>query len=49
MAGKKDLERLRRRKRRKQNIIRATVHFFVWAGVAVLYLSLIHISEPTRP
>ena len=37
MAGKKDLERLRRRKRRKQNIIRATVHFFVWAGVAVLY------------
>ncbi|WP_295936395.1 M23 family metallopeptidase [uncultured Alistipes sp.] len=37
MAGKKDLERLRKRKRRKQNIIRATVHFFVWAGVAVLY------------
>ena len=37
MAGKKDLERLRRRKRRKQNIIRATIHFFVWAGVAVLY------------
>ena len=37
MAGKKDLERLRRRKRRKQRIIRATVHFFVWAGVAVLY------------
>ena len=37
MAGKKDLIRLRKRKRRKQNIIRATVHFFVWAGVAVLY------------
>ncbi len=37
MAGKKDLERLRRRKRRKQRIIRATVHLFVWFGVAVLY------------
>lgn len=37
MAGKKDLDRLRRRKRRKQNIIRITVHFFVWAGMAVLY------------
>ena len=36
MAGKKDLIRLRKRKRRKQNIIRATIHFFVWA-VAVLY------------
>ncbi len=34
----KDLERLRRRRRRKQNIIRAfTVQTFVWAGVAVLY------------
>ena len=39
MAGKKDLIRLRKRKRRKQNIIRATIHFFVWAGVAVLYYS----------
>ena len=37
MATKKDLERLRRRKRRRQRIIRLTVHFFVWAGVAVLY------------
>ena len=37
MAGKKDLERLRRRKRRKQRIIRATVHLFVWFGMAVLY------------
>ena len=37
MAGKKDLIRLRKRKRRKQNIIRSTIHFFVWAGVAVLY------------
>ena len=37
MAGKKDLIRLRKRKHRKQNIIRATIHFFVWAGVAVLY------------
>ena len=37
MAGKKDLERLRRRRRRKQNIIRFTVQTFVWAGVAVLY------------
>lgn len=37
MAGKKDLEKLRRRKRRKQNIIRGTVHLFVWLGMAVLY------------
>ena len=37
MAGKKDLEKLRRRKRRKQRIIRATVHAFVWLGMAVLY------------
>ena len=37
MTGKKDLERLRRRKRRKQRIIRATVHFFAWIGFAVLY------------
>ncbi|WP_417171809.1 M23 family metallopeptidase [Alistipes putredinis] len=36
MAGKKDLERLRRRRRRKQRIIRATVHLFVWLGMAVL-------------
>ena len=37
MAGKKDLERLRRRRRRKQRIICATVHLFVWLGMAVLY------------
>lgn len=37
MAGKKDLERLRRRKRRKQRTIRAVVHLFVWIGMAVLY------------
>ena len=37
MAGKKDLEKVRRRKRRKQRIIRATVHLFVWLGMAVLY------------
>lgn len=37
MAGKKDLERLRRRKRRRQRTIRITVHLFVWTGVAVLY------------
>lgn len=37
MAGKKDLERLRRRKRRRQRTIRVTVHLFVWTGVAVLY------------
>ena len=37
MAGKKVRRRLRNRKRRNQNIIRATIHFFVWAGVAVLY------------
>ncbi len=37
MTGKRDLERLRRRKRRRQNIIRFTVQLFVWLGVAVLY------------
>lgn len=37
MAGKKDLERLRRQKRRKQNILRGTVYLFVWSGIAVLY------------
>ena len=37
MVGKKDLERLRRRKRRRQNLLRGTVHLFVWLGVAVLY------------
>lgn len=37
MAGKKDLERLRRRKRRKQNILRGTVYLFVWSGMAILY------------
>lgn len=37
MAGKKDLEKLRKRKRRKQNIIRVTVHLFVGLGMAVLY------------
>lgn len=31
------LERLRRRKRRKQRIIRAIVHLFVWIGATVLY------------
>lgn len=31
------LERLRRRKRRKQKIIRAVVHLFVWTGAAILY------------
>lgn len=33
----KTLERLRRRKRHKQKIIRAIVHLFVWIGAAVLY------------
>ncbi len=37
MTGKKDLERLRRRKRRRQNIIRGTIHLFVWIGMAMLY------------
>ena len=37
MTGKKDFKRLRRRKRRRQRLIRATVHLFVWSGVAVLY------------
>ena len=37
MAGKKDLEKLRRRRRRKQRTIRATIQAFVWIGIAVLY------------
>ena len=37
MTGKKDLARLRKRRRRKQRIIRTTVHLFVWLGAAVLY------------
>lgn len=37
MAGKKDLERLRKRRARKQIIVRVTVGAFVWMGVAVLY------------
>lgn len=37
MAGKKDLERLRRRRARKQIIVRATVGIFMWLGAAVLY------------
>lgn len=37
MPAKRDIERLRRRRRRKQRIIRATVHLFVWLGMAVLY------------
>ena len=37
MTGKKDLARLRKRRRCKQRIIRTTVHLFVWLGAAVLY------------
>lgn len=37
MNREKTIERLRRRKRRKQRIIRAIVHLFVWIGAAVLY------------
>ncbi len=37
MAAKRDIEKLRRRKRRRQNLIRAAVQLFVWAGAAVLY------------
>ncbi|MDE6046119.1 MAG: M23 family metallopeptidase [Alistipes sp.] len=37
MPGKKEFEKYRRRKRRRQNIVRGTVHLFVWAGAAVLY------------
>lgn len=37
MPGKKDLEKLRRHKRRRQRIIRGTVQLFVWTGVAVIY------------
>ncbi len=37
MAGKKDLERLRRKRRRKQIIVRVTVGAFVWMGAAMLY------------
>ncbi len=35
--SKNDIARLRRRKRRRQNIIRWVVQAFVWLGVAVLY------------
>lgn len=37
MTGKKDLDKLRRRRRRKQNLLRGMVHLFVWFGAAVLY------------
>lgn len=37
MAGKKDLERLRRKRRHKQIIVRTTVGAFVWMGAAILY------------
>ena len=37
MTGKKDLIKLRKRRRRRQRIIRTTVHLFVWIGVVVLY------------
>ncbi len=37
MAGKKDLARLRRRKRIKQRTIRATVHLLAGLGMAILY------------
>ncbi len=37
MAGKKDLEKLRRHKRRKQRIIRTTMQIFIWTGAAILY------------
>ncbi len=37
MAGKKDLEKLRRRKRRKQRMIRTTMQIFIWTGAAILY------------
>lgn len=36
-ATKKDLDKLRRRRRRKQRAIRLTLHLFVWTGMAVLY------------
>lgn len=37
MPGKKDLEKLRRHKRRRQRIIRGTIQFFVWTGAAAIY------------
>ena len=37
MPAKKDFEKFRRRKRRRQRIVRITVQFFVWTGIAVLY------------
>ncbi|MDE6374710.1 MAG: M23 family metallopeptidase [Alistipes sp.] len=37
MPDKKEFEKYRRHKRRRQNIIRATIHLFVWMGAAVLY------------
>ena len=45
---KKDLERLRRRRRRKQRIIRATVHLFVWAGDGGALLRRASRSSSTR-
>ncbi len=37
MTGKKNLERLRRRRLRKTRIIRFVVRLFVWGGLTVLY------------
>ncbi len=37
MAGKKDLEKLRRHRQRRQKTIRLVVQLFVWTGAAVLY------------
>lgn len=37
MTREELIERLRRRKRRRERIIRAIVHLFVWTGAAVLY------------
>jgi len=37
MPHKTTIERIRRRKRRRQRIIRTIVHLFVWTGATVLY------------
>ena len=37
MNREERLAQLRRRKRRREHLIRAVVHLFVWTGVAVLY------------
>ncbi|MEG0789473.1 MAG: M23 family metallopeptidase [Alistipes sp.] len=37
MARQEEIDKLRKRKQVKQNVIRITIHAFVWLGAAVLY------------